>query len=102
MYTLGRDEFVLLLVNDEAHKIKSNRQVENIVNRIRHVIKQDNNILLRNLEFSYGYILDKQVDKYLDDAITRYKDQKRVVEDTMRYIIEYADMRMYKYKRRRR
>jgi len=98
----GGDEFVLLLVNDEAHKIKSNRQVENIVNRIRHVIKQDNNILLRNLEFSYGYILDKQIDKYLDDAITRYKDQKRVVEDTMRYIIEYADMRMYKYKRRRR
>lgn len=98
----GGDEFVLLLVNDEAHKIKSNRQVENIVNRIRHVVKQDNNILLRNLEFSYGYILDKQVDKYLDDAITRYKDQKRVVEDTMRYIIEYADMRMYKYKRRRR
>lgn len=97
----GGDEFVLLLVNDKTNAIKSNRKVEKIVQRLKEAVANDQNTLLRNLEFSYGYILDKQIDQYLSDAITKY-DQKHAVENTMRYIIEYADMRMYKQKRRRR
>lgn len=96
----GGDEFILVLTNDPQHKIRSAKQIENIVQRIKIEFKSKSSVASL-VDFSYGFILDKQIERILEEASAQVLDgdQTAIVNIALRNIIQYADKRMFKQKR---